>query len=319
MKRIVLITGVSGFVGSYLCGELLRRGWDVAGLFLPGEDLSRLAPFRDRLLLIEGDLTDPDCARRALAESAAATVVHMAAESAPSKSFAQPLRFFEVNVLGTLHLLEAIRAGERRTRMVFLSSAEVYGIADEASLPLCEDAPLRPANPYAASKAAGHYHLRQYALNFGLEALEVRPFNMIGPGQDLGFVLPDFASQVAEAIAGRREPRMEVGRLSDKRDFLDVRDAAVALADLIDQGEPGEVYHLCGGKPVEVRMLLDLLLAEAGQDIEVKQDPARLRPSKMPVLWGSHVKLTALTGWRPRIPLGRTVRDTLDWWLAKMK
>jgi len=312
------LTGISGFVGSELCRELLERGRSVIGLVPAGEDLSRLAEVRDRVELITGDLSDKTGLDRAVRGAGADVVIHLAAESAPAKSFKEPLRFFRTNTLGTLNLLEAVRHHGRGKRFVFLSSAEVYGAVGTADLPLTEAAHLRPANPYAASKAASHHHLIQYAMHFGIETVEVRPFNMIGPGQDLGFVLPDFASQVAAIIRGGREPRVRVGRLSDRRDFVDVRDAVRAVADIAEMGGSGEVYHVCSGEAVEIKHLLDLLLEEAGAAIEVIQDPARLRPAKVPVLYGSHEKLTALCGWQRRIPLKETIKSTLAHWLSKV-
>ena len=312
------LTGISGFVGSELCRELLERGYRVIGLALAGEDLSRLDAVRDRIELITGDLADKNSLDSAVRDAGADLVVHLAAESAPAESFKHPLRFFRTNTLGTLNLLESVRHFGKGKRFVFLSSAEVYGAVETGALPLTEATPLRPVNPYAASKVAGHFHLVQYAMHFGLETVEVRPFNMIGPGQDLGFVLPDFASQVAAIVKGGKERSIRVGRLSDRRDFVDVRDAVRAVADIAEQGHSGEVYHVCRGEAVEIKRLLDILLEEAGTVIEVSQDPARLRPAKVPVLYGSHEKLTALNGWRPRIPLRETVRDTLAHWLSRI-
>jgi GDP-4-dehydro-6-deoxy-D-mannose reductase len=313
----LLVTGISGFVGSNLCRVLLERGYEVAGLVLPGEDLGRLKGVLDAITVIEGDLSDLRSLAIAVERAEAAAVVHLAAESAPGRSFEAPVRFFRTNVLGTLNLLEAVRHSGRGKRFVFFSSAEVYGVVRPEELPLGETAPMRPANPYAASKAASHHHLIQYAMHYGLEAVEVRPFNMIGPGQDLGFVLPDFASQVAAIMGGRSEPRMMVGRLSDKRDFLDIRDAVNGVADIVERGRAGEVYHVCRGEAVEVGRLLELLLEAAGIEIEVVRDPARLRPAMIPIIYGSHEKLSALSGWQPRIPLAKTVKDTLAYWIEK--
>jgi GDP-4-dehydro-6-deoxy-D-mannose reductase len=314
----LLLTGISGFVGSRLCRELLERGYEVTGLVLPHEDLGKLEGVLDNIQIVDGNLADPSSLLRALDRSAAASVIHLAAESAPGRSYKAPVRFYQTNVLGTLNLLEAIRQSGKGRRFLLFSSAEVYGIVKPEELPLKETSPLKPANPYAASKAANHYHLIQYAMHFGLEMIEVRPFNMIGPGQDLGFVLPDFASQVAEIVAGKREPRMQVGRLTDMRDFLDIHDAVQAIADLVDKGQGGEVYHVCRGEPVAVERLLELLLKAVVIEIEITQDPERLRPARNPVIFGSNDKLTALTGWRPQTPLEKTVRDTLAFWIDKV-
>ena len=313
----VLITGISGFVGSHLCEEFLRRGLKVKGLIPEGEDISNLAAAESEIRLLQGDLLDPAGLERIVEEAGADLIVHLAAESSPARSYLDPVISFEVNTLGTLHLLEAIRKAKRPRRFLLFTSAEVYGAADPAAMPLAESAPLRPLNPYAASKAACHYLGQQYAAHHGLPLVEVRPFNMIGPRQGRGFVLPDFASQVAVIVSGRAEPRIHVGRLSDRRDFLDVRDAVRAIAELAERGSDGEVYHVCSGVATPVRRLLDLLLEAAGVEIEVVRDPARLRPTATPILLGSNTKLTEQTGWGPTITLEDTVRDALEYWLGK--
>lgn len=310
----VLITGISGFVGSHLCCELLNRGWQLEGFIREDEDLSKLADVEKNIVFRYGDLTDPESVNNAIKDAVADAVVHLAAESSPAKSFQDPEWFFEINTLGTLHLFEAARHQKRPQRILLMSSAEVYGQVHPSTLPVTEEAPLRPLNPYAGSKAACHYAAQQYIHHYGLPIIELRPFNLVGPDQDQGFVLPDFASQVAEIINGRKGPVLRVGRLTDKRDFLDVRDAAGAIADLLLLGQTGEVYNICSGVACKVQHLLDLLLDEAGIEIEIRQDESRLRPGKTPVLQGSHRKLTDLTGWRPQISLEKSVKDVLEYW-----
>lgn len=308
--RRVLVTGITGFLGTWLSEQLLKRGWSVSGLVPPGEGPLPRAEILSGIDKLEANLLDANEVEAAVAAARPQVIVHLAAASAPSKSYADPVFFFHLNLLGTQYLFEAARRTPGIGKVVFLTSSDIYGIVSPDDLPLTEDAPLRPLNPYAASKAACHHLGRQYALNFGLKILEIRPFNMIGPGQQGGFVLPDFARQVAAIIRGEREPEMRVGRLTDQRDFVDVRDAARAMALLID-GDHGGVFHVCSERGTSVQHLLDLLLADAGMPISVRQDPQLVRPTRMPLLVGSCARLRAETGWRPEIPLEQTVRDVL--------
>jgi len=313
MSKRLFITGIGGFVGKYLSQELCNRDFAITGMLAPGESLTPGVAECCQSEVV-ADLLDISTLEMALREHKPEVIVHLAAASAPSKSFAAPRFFYDLNVRGTQQLMEAIRRHSPESRLVLFSSSEVYGYVTPEELPLRESSQLRPANPYAVTKVACHMHARQYALNFGLSITEVRPFNMIGPNQTLGFVLPDFASQVAEIIAGNLEPTIKVGRLSDQRDFLDIRDAVRAIADVVQYGHPGETYNICSGRSVSVSHLLDLLLENAAMKIHIEQDEARMRPSKMPTLYGCNSKVSALAGWSPQVPLQQTVAETLQYW-----
>jgi GDP-4-dehydro-6-deoxy-D-mannose reductase len=216
-----------------------------------------------------------------------------------------------VNVEITLNLLEGVRANAPEATVVLVSSGQVYG--SPASLPVTEETPLAPGNPYAVSKAACDLLGAQYAEAHGLRVVRMRPFNHAGPGQSDEYVLGSLAKQVAEAeAAGAAEVVLRTGDVSFKRDFTDVRDvvAAYVLACAV---EPG-AYNVCTGECVSVAELIDALAAEAGIPVRNEVDPARLRPSDAPETRGSHDRFTAATGWEPAIPIGDTVRDTLAWW-----
>lgn len=320
--KLALLTGISGFVGSHLAEELLRRGWRVAGFAPHGEDLANIRDVADRIHLYRGDILSQEDIGRALADAGAETVVHLAAASAPAASFSAPELFYRLNVEGTLNLLECARRGPAPERLLFFTSSEIYGPVPRGQIPVREDSPLAPSNPYAASKLACHLLARQYALHFKLPLIEVRPFNMIGPRQSLGFVLPDFACQAAEIMLGKRDPVITVGRLTDQRDFTDVRDAVRAVAALMEsdlEGLRGQAFHVCSGRPRAVQSILDELLQASQREIEVRRDPARLRPTRMPVLAGSSDKIERATGWKPSIPLEQSVRDTLAYWVARLR
>lgn len=312
------MTGVTGFVGSHLTEELLRRNWEVVGLIPPEERIDpQIAGFQE-IRVIRGSILDPDGLAVHLEESGVTEVIHLAAESAPSKSFSLPQRFFDVNVLGTQYLFEAVRNSGSVNRVTFVTSSDVYGIVSPELMPITEDTPPAPLNPYAASKAACHHIARQYSMNFDLEVVEVRPFNMVGPRQAPGFVLPDWSKQVADINKNRSRPIISVGRLTDQRDFVDVRDAACAFADIVETGNSGELYHISSGTGTLIKDLLDKLLSFSEVDIEVKQNPDLLRPTKMPVVIGSNRKIKELSGWAPKIPLNQTIEDTLEFWLARI-
>jgi GDP-4-dehydro-6-deoxy-D-mannose reductase len=266
--------------------------------------------------LVTCDLLDQDALSSEIERISPSLIFHLAAMSAPGKSFARPVQFYDVNVNGTLNLLETARRAGEDMRLVIFSSSDIYGYVQPEELPLQESAELRPANPYAASKVAAHLLMEQYVRNFDINAVEARPFNMIGPGQSLGFVLPDFASQVAEIIRGNRSPVIKVGRLTDKRDFLDVRDAVRAMTDIGEFGKRGSAYNICSGTPRRLSTIIEVLISSTVQKITVEEDPERMRPTRMPIHFGSHAAVTALQGWQPTIPFEKTVADTLEYWLS---
>lgn len=289
-----LVTGASGFVGRWLTRHLAVRGDDVVAV--------------DRE---EADLGDADALDRLVRDASPDAVVHLAAQSSVARSFAEPVETFEVNLLGTVRLLEAVRRNAPGARFVLASSAEVYGAAAPEDLPLRESAPLRPASPYAASKAAAELATLQSHRAFGLHAVVARSFNAIGPGQSPTFALPSFAAQIATIARGEAEPIIRVGNLGAERDFTDVRDVARAYALLVDRGEPGGVYNICSGEAISLHRALEMLIETSGVDVEVRVDPDRLRPNDIPRLVGDSSRLQGDTGWRREVALTRSLADVL--------
>jgi len=192
-------------------------------------------------------------------------------------------------------------------RFVYASSAEVYGTHLNSDFPLSENATLCPANPYAASKAAAEAIVLGEARSFGNFALITRAFNHIGPGQNDRFAVPSFARQLAD-VAARRVPFLSVGNLEAQRDFLDVRDVVRAYIALAQGGVSGEIYNVCRGIPVAISEVLRRLIGVARVPVEVRQDPARMRPSDVPLSYGDNRKLRDQTGWRPQISLDDSLR-----------
>ncbi len=316
----VLITGVTGFVGTWLARFLLEEVEDVElwGLARWSSDRTPLEPLAPRLRFLAGDLTDGPSLVRALKESRPHVIFHLAASSTVAASWSTPAEILEVNVVGQARLFEALRALELAPVVVVPGSAEAYGRVDPARCPLTEDEPFAPVSPYAVSKAAQDLMAYQYHAAWGLPVIRMRPFNHTGPGRPDRFVASSFARQLAGMEAGLVPPELRVGNLDAVRDFTDVRDVVRAYWLAATRGEPGAAYHVCSGRPVSVRELLDTLISLSTVTPRVEVDPERLRPVDIPVLWGSAARLAAATGWEPRIPLERTLADLLDHWRGRV-
>ena len=185
-------------------------------------------------------------------------------------------------------------------------------------VPIKETNPLRPLSPYAVSKVAQDLMGYQYFQSYGIKAIRTRAFNHTGPRRGHVFVTSNFAKQIAEIEAGKKEPIISVGNLDAKRDFTDVRDTVRAYWLAAEKGEPGEVYNIASNRTITIQALLDNLLALSDKKIDVRQDPDRMRPSDVEILWGDASKLEKATGWKPEIPFEKTLEDTLNWWRERV-
>ena len=297
----VLVTGGSGFVGRRLLEALHDRG----------DDVTSAAPSRGDDEHLPLDLTDSDNVRAVVEMVRPQLVFHLAAQSFVPRAIEEPLETFRVNVDGTAYLLEALRAQDTpKPRLLFVSSAEVYGPRPPADMPLRETLPPRPANPYAASKAAGEALVLGYHSSFGLDAVISRAFNHIGAGQDPRFAVSAFAHRLARVAAGE-ERVMQVGNVESERDFLDVRDVVSAYVALAERGVSGEIYTVCSGNAVKMREILRRLVNIAGVPVEIREDPALMRTTTTEISRsvGDPAKLKRTTGWSPRIDLADSLRD----------
>jgi GDP-4-dehydro-6-deoxy-D-mannose reductase len=299
-----LITGASGFVGRHLVAALRRRGDEVLACGGPHDDGEEYFPI---------DLADPSSLTAALAAARPSVVFHLAAQSFVPSSLSSPVETLEINALGTARLAEAVRRydADPAPRILFVSSAEVYGPRDPSEYPLHERLDLRPVNPYGASKAAGEAMLLAAASSFGLDVVIARAFNHIGPGQGERFAVASMARQLAR-IAGGAEPQMYVGNLASCRDFLDVRDVVEAYLELARRGEGAQVYNVCSGRAVTIRDILRELILIARVPVEVREEPQRLRATDIPLSVGSCEKLHAATGWMPKLALQSSLRDVYE-------
>ena len=313
----VFITGATGFAGSHLVERLLAGGHEVLALVHAATSHQGL-PDHPRLRPVAGDLLDPAALAEAVQDARPDLIFHLAGQAYPARSWDTPAQTLAINTGGTANVLPAAVA-IGRPRVVVVTSAEIYGELRPDELPLTETSPARPRHPYGVSKLAAGELVRVYWARYGLPVVEARPFNHIGPRQARGFVVPDFAAQLAAIRLGQQPPVMRVGNLSPQRDFTDVRDVAAAYLRLAEAGRPGEAYLICSGQPVSVRHLLDTLIELAGVAVDVQTDAARLNPSDTPCLYGSNAKIAADTGWQPAIPLRQSLADALDDWEGRLK
>jgi len=311
----VLVTGAHGFVGRHLSAALRARGHEVVA----AEHAERATSFGEALPL---DVGDALAVRAALDLVRPDAVAHLAAQAFVPASLQDPGATFDVNARGTLNVLDAARGAASdgvRARVLVVSSADVYGAQPSAAQPLAETTAPSPRNPYAASKAAAEALALAYARSFGVDAVVVRSFNHIGPGQDQRFAVPAFALQIARVARGG-ERVVRVGNLEAQRDFLDVRDVCAAYATLLEGGgDSGEIYNVSSGTATPMRAMLRRLIEIAHVPVEVREDPARMRPSDVPVSVGDPAKLRAATGWTPHIPLAAALRAVYDDALARVE
>ena len=291
----LLVTGQAGFVGQHALSQ-----WPFAcGL----EGANGAIDILDKAALLQH-----------FSHSMPTQVLHLAALSFVPDSFKAPEKTFEVNVFGTLRLLEALAASGFKGRFLFISSGDTYGVAPIESMPISENLNLRPRNPYAVSKVAAEALCYQWSQTGPFEVVMARPFNHIGAGQAPTFAISDFARQIAEISAGQRPPVLKVGNIDVTRDFTDVKDVLKAYELLLGKGRNGEVYNVCSGVERSVRSLVERLLELAGVEAEIQNDPARFRPSDQPRVCGDHAKLSRDTGWQPEVPMDETLLNLYRYW-----
>lgn len=313
---------MAGFAGSHLAELLVSQDVEVHGLVMPGDSLRNLegirtSPHQSRLHALEADLVQGERLAGILEATRPDRVYHLAAVSSVRQSQEDPSRAFQVNVLGTRNLLEAIRLAGIQPRILLVSSADAYGESAKLSRPLREEDPLLPVSPYGVSKAAAEAVACHYGSQDGLHLVRVRPFPHTGPRQAPQFVLPDWAMQLAEIEAGRRPPTLLVGNLDVQRDISDVRDVVRAYVLALEHGEAGAAYNVCSGQVYGLQAVLGALIGLTGIAVEIRSESGRVRSRDLAILQGSCLALHARTGWKATIPLDRTLEDLLAYWRAE--
>ncbi len=317
MPRI-LVTGVTGFAGSHLVDYMLERGGcEIFGIQRWRSRTENIEHFAAKITLLECDLRDATSTLDTIEKVRPDWIFHLAAQSFVPTSWIAPTESLTTNVLAQVNLFEAVRRAGLRCRIQLACSSEEYGMVFPNEVPIKETNPLRPLSPYAVSKVAQDLLGYQYWMSWKIDSVRTRGFNHEGPRRGPVFVASDFAKQIADIEKGRKAPVLSVGNLEAVRDFTDVRDMVKAYWLALEKCAPGEVYNIATGKGWKIQDVLDRLLAMTKVKIEVKQDPARLRPSDVPILLGDNSKFVAATGWQPTIPFEQTLRDMLDYWRAR--
>ena len=306
-----LITGVAGFVGRHLAPELTQdegeelNGADHVDLGDSDEDGVLRCHLKSHRPL---DVVNFEQVRGCILETKPDRIVHLAAQASGSESIRRPAETYRVNAIGALNVLEAARTEAPDATVLLVGSADVYG-SGAPGQKLREDAPIKPMNAYALSKAAQDSLGELYSLNYGLRVIRTRTFSHTGPGQNPRFALAGWADQLARIHAGLVAAEIKVGNLEGVRDYGDVRDVVRAYRLLLERGEPGQAYNVCTGHGHIMRRLLDSLCAIAGFKPTIVQDPARVRTKDSDFLVGDPGKLEARTGWHAEIPIEKTLED----------
>ncbi len=316
----VLITGITGMVGSHLADFLLTKGEEVAGTIRWRSPRDNIRHLEGKIRLIDCELNDAASVLNCIEQVKPDVIYHLAAQSYVPVSFDEPGQTLHTNVIGTLNLLEAVRRLKLDPIIHVCSSSEVYGQVEESEIPIKETNPLRPASPYAVSKVGEDMIAYQYYLSYGLKTIRTRMFTHTGPRRGEVFVVSAFAKQIAEIEKGKKEPILYVGNLDSVRTFADVRDAVKAYWLLTKHCQPGEVYNIGGNRTMTVGEMLDLLLSFSDMkgEIQVKVSESLLRPSDVTLQIPCIDKFVAATGWKPEISLENTLKDTLDYWRKRI-
>lgn len=292
-----LVTGLNGFVGSHYKDQIASIGLD------------------DNTGLV--DLRDASRVRDAIRQIRPQKVLHLAAQSSVPKSITAPRDTYETNFFGTLNLLQALEDINFQGRMLYVGSADVYGVVPYSNLPVTEQNLSRPLNPYAVSKVAAEALCYQWSQNTNFEIIIARPFNHIGPRQSSIFAVSDFARQIVNCRKGKTKRQLLVGDIDATRDFTDVRDVVRAYAALLENGRNGEIYNICSGIERSLREIINALCAKCDIQMDIEVAPERLRSTEQRRMRGSFEKLHEDTGWSPVIPFDKTLQDIIEYWEEK--
>lgn len=297
-----LITGVNGFVGPYLKRHLLDNGFEVIGTDISfGRDVD-----------CEIDLLDREGIEKLIIKTKPSLIFHLAAQSSVKLSWAKPDLTRNINVQGTKNLLDAVKNNIPESKILIVSSADVYGIPKK--VPVNEDSELNPVSPYGKSRV----EQERLALSYGLNLVVTRSFNHTGRGQKPIFVCSDFAKQIAEIENGKKAV-INVGDVTIKRDFTDARDIVIAYLLALQKCKFNEVYNICRGTVYSIKQILDILVSFTDKEIRIRQDKTKLREKDIPLMEGNNSKFVKATGWKPNIPIEKTLKDLLDYWRESYK
>jgi GDP-4-dehydro-6-deoxy-D-mannose reductase len=312
-QQNAFITGITGFVGKYLSEHLIGKGYAVYGLDRwPHCDLPGVTYFA-------GDILDTASLAQIFSSVHPDRIFHLAAISFPPEADLSPRLALDINIMGTVSLLDAARQSCPSSAILLVGSSKEYSDACDRD-PIDETTPCAPTNFYGISKYAAEMIALQFSRQYGMDIRCTRSFNHTGPGQPPHFVCSDWAKQSAEIALGKSEPRMRAGDLSPAIDFTDVRDVVRAYALILEKGRKGETYNVCSGKTMPLHDIIAALTAKAGVPVSIAQDEAKLRAHKTGKrTTGDPSKLTGDTGWQPEIPMEKTLDDIYRYWFSRLK
>lgn len=314
MAKKALITGIAGFVGSHLAELLLKEGYEVYGLSRSRSNMDHIESIKSRLRLEDADLLDSHSLYTTINKIKPDYIFHLAAQSFVPTSWGSPSVTLEVNIIGSANLFEAVRQVGINPPIQIACSSEEYGMVYENEVPIKETNPLRPLSPYAVSKLGMDFLGYQYYESYKMNIIRTRGFNHTGPRRGDTFAESTFAKQIALIEKGKQEPVIYVGNLEAQRDYTDVRDMVRAYLLSVDTCDPGDVYNIATGEAIKIADVLNMLLSKSKVNVDIKQDPARMRPSDVPILIGDSTKFREKTGWEPEIPFEKTAEDLLNYW-----
>lgn len=316
-QKKVLITGITGFVGSHLADYLLKKtNYKIFGLKRVNSRLRNISQILDKITLIDGELIDQTSLIKALRISKPDYIYHLGALSWVKPSWDMPSAYMQVNAIGTINLFEALRNTGCKARILVSCTPEEYGDVPEELIPITEETRLAPVNLYAASKVAQDVVCQAYQASYGFEVIRTRAFNHEGPRRDIMGALSSFAYQITRIEKGLQEPEVLVGNLEAKRNFTDVRDMVEAYYLAMEKGMAGELYLVGSNQIFTIKECLEMLinLSPLREKIKYKVDPERVRPTELRILIGKFDKFEKLTGWKPKIPLRETLESILNYW-----
>lgn len=313
-----LITGVTGFAGSHLAELLLKENVEVHGIQRWRSKSDNIVDVVEKVQFHEADLLDAHSLYKVVDEVRPNYIFHLAAQSYVQSSWASPSNTLEVNIIGTVHLFEAVRKSGLDITIQIACSSEEYGKVLPNELPIKETNPLRPLSPYAVSKLAMDYLGYQYFESYDMKVIRTRGFNHTGPRRGDVFAESTFAKQIAEIEKGKKEPVVYVGNLQAIRDYTDVRDMVRAYYIAVKKCKPGEVYNIASGSGWKIEDVLKLLLSMSKVKIKIVADKERMRLSDVEVLIGDASKFRKATGWKTEIPFQKTMQDLLNYWRERV-
>lgn len=318
VRTKALITGVTGFAGSHLAELLLKENVEVHGIQRWRSKSDNIVDVVEKVQFHEADLLDAHSLYKVVDEVRPNYIFHLAAQSYVQSSWASPSNTLEVNIIGTVHLFEAVRKSGLDITIQIACSSEEYGKVLSHELPIKETNPLRPLSPYAVSKLAMDYLGYQYFESYDMKVIRTRGFNHTGPRRGDVFAESTFAKQIAEIEKGKKEPVVYVGNLQAIRDYTDVRDMVRAYYIAVKKCKPGEVYNIASGSGWKIEDVLKLLLSMSKVKIKIVADKERMRLSDVEVLIGDASKFRKATGWKPEIPFQKTMQDLLNYWRERV-